>query len=342
MLDEPNYIAQFDRSNGLGMIAGQADQLRHQFEVEAPVVADLRNIVLAGMGGSALAAEFIRSWLGDRLPIPFEIVRDYTMPAYVGEHTLIIASSYSGNTEETLSFLDQAEKFKSHIIIITSGGKLSELAESRGHALMTVPTGLQPRLAVFYSVKALATVIEHLGLVDGITDELETNAEWLLEEINSFIATVPEADNIAKQVAKRLVGHPIVVYGGPSLAFPAMKWKIDINENAKNVAFWNQVPEYNHNEFIGWAHPKDTLLQVVQLQSSLDGERVKKRFEVSNKLLSGTMPAPIIVEAHGQTKLQQMLWTLLLGDFISAYLAFLNKIDPIPVELIEKLKKELG
>ena len=340
MLDDPKYIAQFDRSNTLAVIAGQADQLRQAYEFDLPQVEDLHHIVLAGMGGSAIAAEFVRSWLSDRLPIPIEIVRDYSLPAYVGEHSLIVVSSYSGNTEETLACLKQAKTTGAGIMIMSSGGKLAEQGDNYG--FIKIPGGLQPRMAVLYGVKALATLIEELGLVDGLMAELETAADWLLHEATYLIANIPEQDNPAKQIAKKLVGHPVVMYGGPVLAMPAMKWKIDLNENAKNQAFFYALPEFNHNEFTGWYNPKDSLLRVVELHSSLDNDRVKKRFEVSNRLLSGIMPAPIIVEAQGETKLQQMLWAILLGDFVTAYLAFLNQLDPAPVDLIEKLKKELG
>ena len=340
MLDDANYIAQFDRSNALAIIAGQADQLRQQYEFDVPKVENLQRIVLAGMGGSALAAEFIRSWLSDRLPLPIEIVRDYDLPKYVDDSTLVIVSSYSGNTEESLSALEQAKERGSAIIIMSSGGKLAEVGEE--YPFIQIPSGLQPRLAVLFGAKAIATLLEELELVDGITQELEAGAEWLLDEVSNFVAAVPEENNIAKQIAKQVVGHPTVIYGGPVLGMVAMKWKIDFNENSKNLAFWYQLPEFNHNEFNGWQIPKDNSMRVIQLHSSLDHPRIAKRYKVSNRLLSGSMPAPVIVEAHGQTKLQQMLWTLLLGDFVSAYLAFLNQIDPTPVDLIEKLKKELG
>jgi glucose/mannose-6-phosphate isomerase len=340
MLDDPNYIEQFDRSNTLAIIAGQADQLRQTYELETPEVAGLQNIVLAGMGGSALAAEFVRSWLIERLPVPIEIVRGYDLPAYVNKYSLVIASSYSGNTEETLSCLEQAKATGAGIVVMTSGGRLAEHGEEYG--FIKIPGGLPPRLAVLYGVKALATLLEELNLLDGLVDELETAAEWLLHEVTYFIPNVAEADNPAKQIAAKLVGHPVVMYGGPVLAMPAMKWKIDLNENAKNQAFYYVLPEFNHNEFQGWPHPKDSLLRVVQLQSSLDGQRIAKRFETSNRLLSGIMPAPIVVEAQGETKLQQMLWTILLGDFMTAYLAFLNQTDPGPVPLVEKLKQELN
>lgn len=340
MLDDPKYIARFDRSNGFDMVAGQPQQLRQQYEFKAPKMDQINSIVLAGMGGSALAAEFIRSWLSDRLTVPFEIVRGYDLPKHVGKHTLVVVSSYSGNTEETLSCLEQVESTGATVAYMSAGGKLAQAATDKTY--IQIPAGNQPRLAVLYGVKALATLLESLNLAEDVVTELETAAEWLLEEVTHFATNIPEDDNIAKQVAKQLAGSPVVVYGGPTLAMPAMKWKIDINENGKNIAFWNQLPEFNHNEFIGWGNPNDSLLKVVQLQSSLDNERIKKRFEVSNRLLSGTMPAPIIVTAHGQTKLQQMLWTMLLGDFVATYLALLNQVDPIPVDLIEKLKKELG
>lgn len=339
MLDDPKYIEQFDRSNTLAVIAGQADQLRQTYEFEVPQVEDLHTIVLAGMGGSALAAEFVRSWLSDRLPIPIEIVRDYDLPAYVGKNSLVIISSYSGNTEEALSALEQVTATGAGVVIMTSGGKLADVAKN--YSFIKIPGGLQPRLAVFYEVKAIATLIEELALVDDLVAELETAAEWLLHEASYFISNVKEDENPAKQVAAKLVGHPAVIYGGPTLAMAAMKWKIDCNENAKNQAFYYALSEFNHNEFQGWPNPKDSLLRVVQLQSSLDNDRIAKRFEVSNRLLSGIMPAPIVVEAQGETKLQQMLWTILLGDFMTAYLAFLNQVDPGPVPLVEKLKKEL-
>ncbi len=339
MLDDAKYIEQFDRSNTLAVVAGQADQLRQQYEFDVPKVEGLQQVVLAGMGGSALAAEFVRSWLADKLPIPIEIVRGYDLPAYVGDRSLVIISSYSGNTEEALSCLKQAKTTGAGIMVMTAGGKLAEHGEEYG--FIKIPSGLQPRMAVFYGVKALAQLIEELELLDGLVAELETAAEWLLHEATYLIANVAEADNPAKQIASKVVGHPVVMYAGPTLAMPAQKRKIDFNENAKNQAFFYALPEFNHNEFTGWYHPKDSQLRVIQLHSSLDNDRIAKRYEVSNRLLSGVMPAPIVVEAQGETRLQQMLWSILLGDFTATYLAFLNQIDPTPVPLIEKLKVEL-
>ncbi|HSX01916.1 MAG TPA: bifunctional phosphoglucose/phosphomannose isomerase [Candidatus Saccharimonadia bacterium] len=352
MLDQAEFIARYDKENALGVIADQPRQLHQEYEPgNLSHLAHARQVVVAGMGGSALAAEFVKSWLADRLPVPLVIVRDYTLPAFVGPDTLVVASSYSGNTEETLAALAEAETRGAKIAVMAAGGKLLEAARAKGHAhIRTVPhghphfdlpAGLQPRLAVLYGVKALAVLLESVGLVSEVQAELSAAAAWVLAEVPAWAAEVPAADNPAKQIAQQLAGHPVVVYGGPTLALPAMKWKIDCNENAKNLAFYNYFPEFNHNEFLGWAHPVEQPFKVVELRSHLDHPQVQKRFDITNKLRAKQF-VPIEIQAAGTTKLEQMLWTVILGDFASAYLAFLNGIDPTPVELIERFKHELA
>jgi glucose/mannose-6-phosphate isomerase len=340
-LDDRTSVRNLDTSDLLGVIAAEPQQLKHAFSVVAGF-RDVRNIVVAAMGGSALAAEFVKAWLRDRLKTPFEIVRDYALPATVDKDTLVIASSYSGNTEETLAAMEQAAERGCQIVAMAAGGTLRARAAERGYPVVLLPGGYQPRMTVLYGARALATVLERLELSAGLIGELERAADWVGARLGDWVLDSPTGRNRAKQIAQELHRFAVVVYGGPTLAMPAMKWKIDLNENSKNVAFWNQVPELNHNEFIGWLYPKDKALKVVELHSHLDHPRIAKRFAVSNELLAGQMPAPIIVRAEGETKLEQMLWGLLLGDFVSAYLAFLNGIDPTPVPLVEALKQKLG
>lgn len=343
MLDQPDMIARYDKSDALGVITSLPNQLSHEFPLPAGL-AEMRgvsSIVLTGMGGSAQGAEFIKTWLSDRLLVPFVVVRDYTLPAFVGPDTLVIAASYSGNTEETLSAIHDASVKKARIIVITAGGKLLEAAKVLEYPHFVLPGGLQPRFAVLYAVRALTTVIESIGLAEGILDELAASGEWLRGQLGVWAPTVPAADNHAKQIAQALVGHVAVVYAGPVLGFAAMKWKIAFNENAKNIAFYNYFPEMNHNEFIGWQFPQSSGLKVIELRSDLDNAQITKRFDITNRLLSAAF-APIEVHAAGETKLQQLVWSIGLGEYVATYLAFLNGIDPTSVGLVEKLKTELA
>lgn len=341
MLDSSHLIKEIDKGSALAVVAGQPGQLKHELEFTAPSFDGTENIVVAGMGGSVLGAEFVRAWLGDRLQVPLTIVRDYDLPKFVNEKTLAIISSYSGNTEETLSAYEGAKKAGASIVIISAGGKLLDIAKAGKHPHVHIPPGMQPRLSVLAGVRALTNVLESLKLVEGALKELEEAADWVMPELSGWVGDTPTSSNQAKQIARKLLGFPVVIYAGPTLGTVAQKWKININENAKNVAFYNQLPEFNHNEFQGWLNPLEKNFKVIELISDLDHQRVQKRFAVSNRLLSGNMPAPIMVSAKGKTRLEQMLWATLLGDFVSVYLAFLNQVDPTPVELVEKLKKEL-
>jgi glucose/mannose-6-phosphate isomerase len=154
---------------------------------------------------------------------------------------------------------------------------------------------------------------------------------------------VPTSDNQAKQIAQELIGKSIVVYAGPLLYPAAYKWKISFNENAKHIAWLDQLPEFNHNEFLGWTkQPVDKPYSVIDLRSNLEHPRVQKRFLVTEKLLSGLRPSPIVINAKGDSALNQLLWTIALGDFVSIYLALLNNLNPEPVELIERFKHEMN
>lgn len=341
MLDDLKLIHEQDAQDALGIAEKQWQQLQYQFEVDLkPPSVPIRNVVFGGMGGSALGALIAQSW--PSFNKPFEISRNYEIPNYVDSSTVFFASSYSGNTEETISALEIAESKKAGIIVITSGGKLAEIAKAKGYPLLILPSGLQPRHAVLYSLKALLSVTDAIGLSSGAANELSSKAEFLHNAIKSWIPVVPTDNNLAKQIALDVIGKSIVVYSGPKLWPAAYKWKISFNENAKHVAWANQYPEFNHNEFIGWTkQPVDKPYAVIDLRSSLEHPRIHKRFKISEQLLSGLRPHPIVVESIGNDLLEQLIWTIALGDFVSVYTALLNGINPTPVDLIEKFKKAL-
>jgi glucose/mannose-6-phosphate isomerase len=342
MLDDLKFIHQRDGQDALGVAEKQWQQLKHEYNVKVDTPRPIANIVLGGMGGSGWPALYMKSWAG--LKAPFEIVGDYTLPEYVGANTLFIASSYSGNTEETLSALTEAEKRGAVIAVTTAGGKLMERAKEANHTLFEIPSGIQPRMSSFYFFSAMSHLFEQLNLSRaGIVEELSSAGEWLSGQKDAWRPDVEAKDNIAKRIAVELAGKTVIVYSGPKLYPAANKWKICCNENAKNLAWSNQYPEFNHNEFIGWSsHPVDKPFGVVEIRSNLENERTQKRFVISEKLLSGRRPAPIVVEPKGDSHLQQLLWASMLGDFVTIYLALLNNQNPTPVDLVEKFKAELN
>ena len=339
MLDDLKVIHHRDKEDALGIAERQSGQLKHRYDRQ-DLTGDYKNVVFAGMGGSALPALLVKSWPG--INLPFEVVREYNIPKYVGGQTLFIACSYSGNTEETLNALTQAEAVGAKIVILTGGGQLQQIAELKNYPIWVVPKAEQPRYAVFYMVKAILTILESTGLSGNHDDELERVAHFVDQAIAGWLPTVPQKDNPAKKLAFELAGKSIAVYAGPLLAPVAYKWKISFQENAKNVAWWNELPEFDHNEMMGWtSHPVDKPYGIIELRSKLEHPRIMKRFEVAERLLSGRRPAPFVVDVPGGTLAEQIFWAVAYGDFVSLYLALLNNQDPAPVALVEKFKKAL-
>ena len=341
MLDDLKMIHNRDKEDAIGVVGKQWQQLSYDFGVNLEDPGNISNIVVAGMGGSAWPAMYLTSWPGTTVPL--EVVKNYDLPAYVGPTTLFISSSYSGNTEETLAALDQAESLGAQIVVLTAGGKLAERAKSSGYPLYLIPGGIQPRMCSFYFLAAQLQILEPLNLVPkGSLEELKATGEWLKNQNSSWLPEIPTKNNPAKKLALELIGKSVVSYAGPKLFPAANKFKICLNENAKTVAWTYSYPEFNHNEFIGWSsHPVDKPYAVVEFRSNLEHPRVQKRFEVSERLLSGKRPHPEVVIPQGENVVQQLFWTSVFCDYVSIYVALLNGIDPTPVDLVEKFKKEL-
>lgn len=343
MLDNLKRIHELDQQDALGIAEKEGGQLLYECSLTGNHTFEgVQNVVYGAMGGSALAALLLHTW--PQLDIPFEVVREYSIPAYVNEHTLFIAASYSGNTEETISALAEAEARGAQIAVIAGGGKLQEIAEAKGYLFAHLPSAEQPRYAVLYNFRALLQILEASQVLKAdYRPTLAETAQFLDSAVRAWRADVPTKDNPAKQIAQDLVGKSIVIYGGPKMYPAAYKWKISFNENAKHIAWVNQYPELNHNEFIGWSkQPVDKPYAVIELRSTQEHERVQKRFLVTERLLSGMRPSPIVVNAAGSTILSQLLWCVVFGDFVSIYVALLNGLNPAPVELIEKFKKALA
>jgi len=343
VLDDLKMIHARDAEDALGIAEKQSQQYLHNFGFRWSPPKVIHEVIVAGMGGSGLAAKAYK--VAADLNVPFEIVQNYDLPGRAGESTLLICSSYSGNTEETLSVFEQAvneerDNPQPMVVVIAAGGKLLERAKEMDLPYIELPGGYQPRYTFGYQYRALVELFATTSLIDEELPILESAAQWLNNQVDNLLPDTPTKENPAKRLALELVGSSAVIYSGPAMAPVAYKWKININENAKSIAWTNTIPEFNHNEFLGWtSHPVDKPYKIIDLRSSFDNERVQKRFEITERLLSGKRPVAHQINAQGDTLLKQILWTIQLGDFVSLYLALLNGLNPAPVDLIEKFKQ---
>ena len=345
MLDDKNLLAQRDPGSTRTSALAVTMQTDFAAEVESPATpSEVANVVLAGMGGSALAADMVKVLTADRVTVPLEVTKGYQLPNFVNEKTLVIAISHSGNTEETMSCYQQARQRGCQLAVMATGGKLFAAAEADNLPRVRVPSGGQPRMSTIYHLRGLLKLLSQFEVIDdSLYQAVAASGTWLKDQLSQWAEGVPTADNYAKQLALKLIGSTQVFYAG-ELTWPlAYKWKISFNESAKNVAFWNQYPEFNHNEFIGWSsHPVDKPYKVVDFRSSLERPRIRERMELTDRLLSGMRPKAEVVELQGETLLEQLLWGLALGEIVSIYAGILNGVNPEPVALVEQLKRELS
>lgn len=345
MLDDINVLKQRDPARTLDRAAELYQALAWEPEVTNGMYDHrmITSVILAGMGGSALAADIAVHLLKTQLDIPIEVIKEYDLPQYAGANTLVFAISHSGNTEETLNCYEEARRRNCQIAVIATGGILLDDAQTHDVVNVVIPSGGQPRMAMFRHLRAIFSLLEHFEITDGrYSSELAGASVWLRDESASWHSAVPIHENYAKQFALMAVGKSAVFYGGPLTAPLAYKFKISWNESGKNIAFSNEYPEFNHNEFIGWSsHPVEKPFFIVDLISDQERPRITERMQLSDRLLSGLRPKSTEVHLRGETYLRQAVWACTFADFASIYLAVLNNVNPEPVALVEKFKKEL-
>lgn len=320
-----------------GMAIGKAIDLQ-RLEEET-----FHSILVAGMGGSAIAGDIARSYLLDQLDIPFWVCRHYKVPEFVNRRTLVIASSYSGNTEETLSAYDYAMERGARIIAITTGGKLAAKAKADDVPVIKIKGGLQPRAALGYSISPLLMILSRLGLCHDQTEEISAVAAAMRIWFRSY---APEsADNPALKLAREIHGTiPIIYAGYERFDAVALRFKCQINENAETLAFANVFPEFNHNELVGYRelYGFDKAFSVLVLRDSQDHRRIKARMEIVTQFLEEKGMKVINLETRSGSDLERIFYLIQLLDFASYYLALLNGLDPYPVEAIDYLKGKLS
>lgn len=319
-----------------------ADGRRRAREVDIDLSSeDFDHVVIVGMGGSAIGGDLLRTFVLDQAQIPVFVSRSYHLPAFVGPNSLVVASSYSGNTEETLSGLAQAQAREATILCLTSGGKVKRIASAHDYPCIEMPGGYQPRAALGYSLGALLQLAERLGLAS-------LEEEWIeVDEVLPELAKryAEESENKALELANDLYGRIPLIYSSEGfLEAVNLRWRGQMEENAKTLAFGNFLPEQNHNEIMGWEreHPIHEMLAIVVLRDANDHPRVKRRFDVMQELLEGRGAVWREVRSQGTRPLTRMLSLLHLGDWVSYYLALQNEVNPTPVKLISELKETLS
>ena len=321
----------------------EASAIGEAAKIKFPISA-IRNIVISGLGGSAIGGDLLRSYLSATVSIPIAVSRNYSLPEFVGQHSLVIVSSYSGNTEETISSYKDAVKRKAKILCITSGGAIKQLAAKRKQPLIEIPGGLPPRAALGYSFFPTLIVLSKLGFFKSRKKEI-TETIAMLKEKATLYGDPASAQNTAFQIAQSLYGKLPVVYSSVD-RFDAVnvRWRGQISENAKTLAYGHVFPELNHNEIVGWEVLKGLMknIHVIILRDNEDNKRIKLRMDITKNIIREFADGITEVHSEGTGLLARMFSLLYLGDWVSFYLAMLSDVDPTPVKKIDFLKEELG
>jgi glucose/mannose-6-phosphate isomerase len=303
-----------------------------------------KTIVVAGMGGSAIGGELLKDWAKAQIKTPIEVCRDYDLPAYADENTLVFATSYSGETEETLSVFLEALKRKCMTITISSGGTLQRFAQELDVPHLLVPSGMAPRATLPYLFIPLPCILQKIGIAPNMQKEYSDTVRILKQIGEENSPEIPSACNPSKTLATEIQGTIPTVYGFGFYRAVAQRFKTQINENSKNPAKWEYLPELNHNEIVGWEEAKEfaKYFSVIFIRDKEEPEEIKLRIEVSKELISRTLTGLFEVWSKGNSKLARMASVICTGDFTSVYLAILRGIDPTPVKSIDFLKRRLA
>ncbi len=306
--------------------------------------AAIQNVAIAGMGGSGIAGDLAVGVWRERLRHPATVLRDYYLPGWVGENTLVVLSSYSGETEETLTVASQATERNALCVAITSGGKLGTFYREMGVPVIDLPAGLQPRAAILELLIPLVVVLGRMGVIAPPDVELDDARQVILDGVDALGPEVLTDQNLAKQVALGLLDSVPLIWGAEATSAVARRWKCQINENAEMPAYWSVLPEANHNEICayGEASPVGRMTQMVLLRDPHQHRQVARRIELTRELIAPALGGVLELAADGNTPFGRMLDLVMLGDYVSLYLAIARGVDPGPVDMIGRLKARLA
>jgi glucose/mannose-6-phosphate isomerase len=322
------------------LISSFTAQLRQAIDIGSAATltkpsAEIRNVIITGLGGSGIGGSIITQIIEKELKVPVIVNKDYFLPSFASSNTLVIVSSYSGNTEETLGALEVALERACKIVCITSGGKVAAIAKEKNLDCITIPGGMPPRACLAYSFTQLFFVLNEMGLI----------GSWFKEEFESSIHLIDhEEEHICAEayyLAEKLHKKIPVIYSQANYEGVAIRFRQQINENSKMLCWHHALPEMNHNELVGWTIPNDKLA-VVFMRNEDDYERTKARMELTKTIVSKYTPYVFEVYSKGSSQLQKSLYLIHFGDWVSWYLAEIRNIDATEVKVIEFLKGELA
>ena len=349
-LDNLELISRLDSSGMSKLISTLPDQCIEAYDIGKKsdvkkLDREINNIVFAGLGGSSIGAYIIKVYLQNELKVPVTLCRNYTLPGFVGRNTLLFCSSYSGNTEETLSSFEDGVKRGAFVITMGSGGRLKELSAKNGFRHILIPSGFPPRTAVGYMSITVLAILAKLGFIEDKEKEVNSLTSALSElRDNEIGIDIPFQKNISKQLATKLYGKYCIVYGtSDSTEAVSLRWRGQLAENSKSLSSSHVLPEMNHNEIVGWEFPKEVLenIKVVFLRDKNDHPRTKKRIDVSKAIIEKSGAEILELERNSSSLLTNVFSLIYIGDFVSFYVAILNNIDPTPVKQVDYLKAQL-
>lgn len=347
-LDDLETIRKCDKQGMLGILNSFDRQLEEALEIglQADISSQrtVGTVLVCGMGGSAMAGDFLRAYLGTDLKVPLFVNRNYSIPGFADENTLALICSYSGNSEETLSAFHEARRMGCHIICLGSNGELQSYSNEYGYPFLQIPGGSPPRTALGYLAIPLLIVLARLSLISDRSEEIGRSVSWVKSRIELYGLEAPEEGNAAKGLALQVHQKIPVVYGSEGrLEIVAKRWRSQFCENGKQLAYSSALPEMNHNEIAGWKHPAPALQQLfpIFLRDREDHPQIQARTEMTCRLVAEKAGAFLEFWSEGESWLER-LWTLiLLGDYASLYLACLNRENPTPMQVAEDLKIRL-
>jgi glucose/mannose-6-phosphate isomerase len=341
-------LARTDSEDLMVLAAAMPEHIEHAIRASQgleglPEKERVENVVILGMGDSAMAGDALVAAAAPFMPVPVTVVRSYELPAFVGEGSLVFAISYSGNTEEIIEAVTTAATQGAKVVAITSGGSLAELASGWGAPVVRIPKGIpQARAAFGLFVIPPIVILEEIGLFPGAR-------QWVddaLEQVRRRRDELAKPGNVAERIAGNLHGRMAVVTGGGAVGVATtQRWKAQINQNAKSMAYWAVQPELCHNEVVGWdAQAEWTREKVAVVALRHDGEhpQVTRRFDLVHEHIAPSVASIDQVRAEGEGDLAQLLDLVLIGDYVSIYLAALNGVDPGPVPFLSVMKAALS